>query len=150
MNIVNLTTGLEFLSPVKSIIPDGYSYLRSSHLESKAWQKFIDSIDANIIYYLAKGRTVKIYDCGSRRIDGCSRVIWQGLPLIKYCLERAWGLKTTCYFFRNHNAEKIVSHIYNNIDKKNIRYFKSFVVTEKVNLIGIYKKSEFDGKLWNP
>lgn len=86
MKVVNLTTGLEW-----GIKADCYSRLQSSHLEAKAWQKFIDSVDDNILYNLARGETVEIYDTSSRGLDGVSRVVWQGVPFIKYTLERAWG-----------------------------------------------------------
>jgi hypothetical protein len=143
LKIINLSTGLEFLPQVK---PDGYSRLQSSHLEAKAWQKFLDSVDANILYNLAQGAHVVIYDCGSRRDDGCSRVIWQGVPLIKYVCERAWGLQGTPAMVKHYNAAQLFDDIYKRLDKQKVRYFCKHLQTASVNLTGAYKKSALDGR----
>lgn len=141
INILNLSTGLEFLPDV---VPDGFCRLQSSHLESKAWQKFIDSVDNNILYLLSQGNKITIYDCGSRRVDGCSRVIWQGIPLIRYFCEKSWGLVISPVFFRDCNATKFAESL--RINTKKIDYFKKHIATDSINIRGEYKLSLLDGR----
>ena len=142
MNVINLTTGLEW-----NIEADSYSRLQSSHLESKAWQKFIDSVDDNILYNLARGNDVNIYDTSSRNLDGISRVVWQGIPFIKYTLERTWELPQNKPFFKGHNVARLLNDLYNQLNKKRIRYYSKFVCTDTVRLNGYSKRSLLDGKI---
>lgn len=143
MNVINLTTGLEFLPEVA---PDCFSRLQSSHLEGKHWQRFLDGVDANIWYALARGEEVTIFDCGSRRNDGVSRVIWQGLPFLQYAAEACWGLDVSKAYFKQNRVCEYLRTVYTSLDKRGLRYFRKHVSTKAVHLRGVSKPSLLDGR----
>ena len=113
-HIINLSTGLEFLPEIE---PDGNCRFQSSHLESKAWQQFLDSADASLLYMLATGTHVVLYDCGSRRSDGCPRTIWQGVPYLIYVLTRSWRLPAPTAWVNGHNVTSYFDSLYPQLDR---------------------------------
>jgi len=141
INVINLTTGLEWLPGIRA---DAFSRLQSSHLEGAHWQKFLDSVDENILYHLATGHKVVIHDCGSRNPDGISRVVWQGVPLIRWCCERAWKLEHGPCLFRGHRVDRWVASLH--LDLRKLKYYRKHLSADAVNLVGQSKKSFLDGR----
>lgn len=132
---INLSSGLEFLDEIE---PDGYCRLQSSQLESAAFHRFLDSVDNGLLYAATK-EPVGIYDCGSRASDGCSRVIWQGLPLIERCCRHAWGHGLGISLTRGVNVSNMFDEIWRTYkNKKKYRYFAKYSFQEPF-FVGYYK-----------
>lgn len=143
-NFINLTTGLEFLPHVQA---DAYCRFQSSQLESKAWQAFLDSADYHFLYLLATGHSIVIYDCGSRRVDGCPRVIWQGIPFLTHVLSSCWRLPLQRTLVKDANVTGFFDGVYERLDRSKIRYFRKHLDTASINLSGQYQKSVLDGRI---
>lgn len=131
MNVINLTAGLAFERLLK---PDAYSRLQSSHLEGGHWQRFIDSVDNNMLYALAMGEKVYVCDCGTRSKNGVPRTIWQGIPLIKACCELAWGLDFNGVQVKEHDVSGWYASL--KLDLRKYRYFHKYLATDRVRLVG--------------
>lgn len=143
---INLTTGLEFMPDLKGQ-EFSFCYLKSSHLEGKHIDKFIESAPDDMLMSLALGSSVEIYDCGSRYHSGCSRVCWQGVPLIKLFCQSLWDIEVDDVFFKNHNSTNIAKGwLQSSKVKSKVIYFKKFYKGEGVNISAVYKKSEHDGE----
>lgn len=144
MNVINLTTGLEWLPIIGE--PDAYCRLQSTHLEGGHWQRFLDSVDEGILYALARGDVVRIFDCGSRRPDGKSRVLWQGLPLIRWHAARAFGIRSPERerFPNGHNPESWFRSL--DLDTSRLAYYRRHCVTDQVHLYGFGHPSRMDGR----
>lgn len=58
--------------------------------------KILQEMDHNLLLHLALGNKCYVYDFASRKTDpeqqffGQSRIIWQGLPFIRFALNRIW------------------------------------------------------------
>ena len=151
-DVVNLSTGLEY--GLDAHMVDAYTRLQSSHLEAKAWDAFLMSVDSTIWYWLSKGHHINLYDCGSRRADGMSRVIWQGVPMINFCAYKAGIIPSACSpKFKDCNALTFLDHMWEHrLDKKtkkHLRYFAKYRIVKNLpnKVHGRFKKSLLDGKV---
>ena len=141
----NLSTGLEFTD----IKEDGFCRFQSSHLEGGHWQRFLNSVPDDILYNLAIGNHVVIYDCGSRRHDGCSRVIWQGLPFLRYVFMKCWlNHFMPISLVKSQNCADLFYAVYHRLDLRRIKYYRKHITVDcmPLNIFGKYKKSLLDGK----
>ena len=161
---INLTTGLEQLKEFQEKFKDGeaefhFSHLQSTHLEQVNYKAFLNSVDNDMLMYLALDWPILFVDSGSRYKDGIPRTIYQGLQFLKYVCTRMWfGVdekdlcKVKCFnchkFFQEKYAELFInSDTKDNQLCKKFKYFKKYAVPrEYFNLVGISQISVFDGK----
>ena len=87
---VNFTDGLVFAGRVRVAAPVFATRLKSSWLESGAWERFLWAVPDDLLWRLATGQRVLFLDAGSRRRDCLPRTVWQGLPLLLYAVNRLW------------------------------------------------------------
>lgn len=138
---INLTAGLEW-----NIQPNAFLRLQSSHLESKAFDKFLCSVPDDMLFYLINGFDCKILDCSSRKKIG--RVIFQGIPLILFVLKKSIGINSKATV-KNINVTDYFESVYkklNKYTKNKYKYYKKFYKCNLGNLTGETKKSLLDGK----
>lgn len=161
---INLTTGLEQLKGFQEEFKDEeaefhFSHLQSTHLEQANYKAFLNSVDNDMLMYLALDWPILFVDSGSRHKDGIPRTIYQGLQFLKYVCARMWFSiddKDFCRikgynghkFFQGKYAEIFInSDTKDNQLYKKFKYFKKYAVPrEYFNLIGTSQISEFDGK----
>jgi hypothetical protein len=140
-NYINLTAGLEW-----NLNPDGFLRLQSSHLESKAFDKFLCSVSDDVIFHIVTGTPCRILDCSSRKKIG--RVIFQGVPLIMFVLKKALGINSKA-IVKGINVTEYFENVYKKLSKDTKNKYKYYIKFYKGNiaeLTGETKKSIFDGK----
>ncbi len=143
---INLTLGLEHLELYRHLFFDGFTRLQSSHLETKQFQRFIQEVCNNILMHLALGRKVCIFDCTSRKKKGnVSRALWQGIPWITYCLERAWFNRETSAKYGMHCHFKEQYESMDRPTKQRLKYYRKFLNTDKIDLGYICDGTDNDG-----
>ena len=167
-HFINLTNGIERIPELKEKNID-YSFIRlqSTTIENKSWFKLMYSLDDNLLMWLSLGYTCYLYDYGTNRPE--SKTIYYGVPLIKYFLERYWlnknpksvligRGKTNEINYLNHLYERIfIYHEDTSLKNKNnlstlinlkrkYKYFRKYLNTNEINLIGISKSTDKDGE----
>lgn len=159
-HFINLTNGIEAIKEYK--LTD-YSFIRiqSTTIERKDWIKLLGDLDHNFLVNLALGEECKVYDYGTNR--KFSKTIYYGLPLIEFCLNRYWySYESPAYRYTRQgvlmsDTETSFQHIYNELfvynstkDKEKLKtklkYYKKFLNSNKINLIGISSSTTNDGR----
>jgi len=143
MNAVNLTNGLEYIGAF-GIEPDLFVRLQSSHLEGGHWQRFVDEVDNGLLWHLSQGEKVYLCDCGSRSRNGVPRTIWQGIPIIRACCERAWHLEFHPVMVKGMNVSRWWAEL--KLDLRKYRYFRKHLQTDEVRFVGRSFRSTMDGR----
>lgn len=162
---INLTNGIEAIPRLQDIIGTSninICRLQSSYCEASRPDLLIPAIDASMLFWLAKGHTVLVYDFGSRnKKRGAPRAIWYGLEFLKYVLGQVWydDRDRKC-FVRGTNAQKdfnaIIQKYVDRATMKKIKYYKQYcpdpppgrfengVLEEHVKLYGVYASTVHD------
>lgn len=146
VNYVNLLSGVEYLNEVED---PRFIRLHNSHLENKAWNKFLLTLDYDFLTQLALSNTVNLYDCTKTGKE--SRIIFQGIPFIEFVLNKVWYDEyyvQSCYV-RGKNVFNYFSEVYEKLDKGILRdfaYMKKFIAYEGITLNGICKKAKFNNE----
>lgn len=157
---LNCTNGLEWMDnfPKEDI---NFIRIQSTTIERKDYLKLIGDLDHNFLMYLALGYECHVYDCGTNR--PYSKTIYQGIPLIKYILERRWldlippnVHNLTRFGAVGHDVTEYYNHVYTQLFiydktqekvkvKKKIDYYKRFLNTKELHLYGHSKSTSHDG-----
>lgn len=162
---INLTNGIEFLPEV----PEArFLRIKSTYLERHLLEDVLFSVSDDLLMNLALGNRCIIYDFGM--YFDTPRSIWEGIPWIKYALNRAWFDREDDYFITRwrHRGKYIPNKIvlieekhpknykvffrnrYNRMDKRIIErldYYKKFLECDMINIVGVSKKTEHDGDM---
>lgn len=156
---VNLTNGLLYLEELPSDVH--FTRIQSTTLESKNWIKLFSDLDHNFLLHLALGYECMLYDCGCNKT--ISRTIYQGIPVIKYVLDRYWydKIETPYIIDRTGKVTKKADinffnsiyeflFCYNSTKEKEavkvkLKYYKKFLNSTEVHLKGISKCTDKDG-----
>lgn len=150
-HFVNLTNGLEAVPTLKRIGAQIHMCrLQSSHCESSRPDLLLSSVDASMLFWLAQGHTVLVYDYGSRnKKRGVPRAIWYGLEFLKYVLNKVWynTRETHCYL-RGVNTVNMFEDLLKTVEKgtmKRIKYYRQYTGDSKfVSLYGVYNSTTRD------
>ncbi len=145
---INLTTGIEAFQDLPLVV-DEVSFIRiqSSHIERSAFDDLLYILDDNLLIHLALGYTCVIIDYGAR--SNTSKVTRIGLEWIRFYLNRVWFNKFSDAFINNMNITERFTDISFTIEpktRKRISYFRKFLKTDKLKLIGLSKATFNDGK----
>lgn len=158
---LNLTNGLESLAHIPPGEPYGFIRVQSTTLENKDWTKlFGRELDADLLLHLALGVTCYFYDRGTNR--PYSKTVYLGIPVIKYVLERCWLDKSPAAVVspgRRGKAEiditQVAAAAYHAIFsdssnkqaaiRKKLRYYKKYLKTSELKLIGVSCSTSHDG-----
>lgn len=153
INFINLTCGLVHLPD----IPDPHFVrIQSTWCEQKEWGWLLKDLDYDFLMHLATGYDVQVWD-GSHRTT--SRAIWQGIPWIRYALNRRWfGHKPMFVRLTGRgNTQNVAAYFENEYDGicefmsaakvifRKIDYIGKFAVGPFVNLSGFSKYTSLDG-----
>lgn len=137
----NLTNGIEFINSVPFFIR-----LQSTLLEAKKFDKVIYELDYNFLLDLALGYNIILIDGSSKKLQ--SRAIYQGIPWIKYVLERYWlNIIPKIIYVRQSNVINYFNEQYNLLSKETkqkLNYISKFLNTKNISLTGITFKTNFD------
>jgi hypothetical protein len=148
---INLTAGLEILTKKEYLFLLLYIQfirIQSTYGEQQLWEKMLLDLDNNFLMKLAIGRKCCVIDFTSRKLkNNTSRACWQGLSWIKYCLNKAWfnneiqlpnGMHT--YFSEQYK-------LLNRCTKKKLKYYRKFLLTNRVDLGYICEPTDNDGNV---
>jgi len=136
---VNLTAGLAYSAKIDGDVV--YCHLQSSHIESKAWNKFFICLPDDLLLHLALGYECYIIDC-SANCGGKSKVIRMGIPAIKLLLNKRWFDKfERIEPFDLDYCKRILDMVDKSVKNK-MDYFKKFLKTEEIKLFGLYERLE--------
>jgi hypothetical protein len=152
IHFINLTTGIEIYPKLlEQGIEPQFIRIQSSHGENKDFIGVLESLDNNLLMNIALGNKCIIYDAGSRKSNGCSRVIWQLIPFIEYTLNRIWYNNEYVKAFNgNMDVTTFYKTKFNEIPKKlrrKISYYKKFLMTDKPIIETYYWLSTTDGNM---
>ena len=140
---LNLTNGIEYLGDIKA---DGFIRIQSTACEQKRWDFIIQELDYSFLMDLALGEIVMVHDMGANKET--SRAIYQGLEFVKFALNKNWLGKDYIPKVRGFNCYKYFIEVYNNLDKRTLKkldYFKKFLKTDCIWLLGHSKATIHDG-----
>jgi len=109
-----------------------FTRIRSSHIESQAWNQIFMCLDEGFLYDIAV-TNVLLIDCTS---NDKSKICNHFVPVLEYVLNRLWlGIDVCCY---PRIGMKRMNEIYNALDKKTknkIRYYKKFNTHKEIKII---------------
>lgn len=162
-HFINLTNGIEALPDMSSLVPASelrFIRIQSSHCESCAYDKLLNSLDNELLFSLACGRDCYVYDFASRnKSHGIPRALFMGLEFVKWSVSYLWFTddsdalpekafvrgKNTVPFWR----DQVLPYKISKDTKKKVRYFAAFAKemgVRDVKLHGVYGRvSEIDG-----
>lgn len=138
-----------------------FTRLQSSHCEAGAYDKVLQSLDAELLLALATGRPCYLYDLGSRNKErGVPRAIFMGLAFARWAVAYLWfegsrpKLVPGRVDVRGRNAvpfwrATVMPFQVRKETKRRVRYFARFAEemgTEEVRLFGVHgRATEIDG-----
>ena len=163
---LNITDGLEALDVLRSMgIDEGrirYSCIQSTHFEQKNSDAPLNRLGADLLMELALGTVCVIVDYGTDK--ELSRAVYQGVPFIKYALERNWFEKKPTEVLIHPRLEsapprdtaKDFSRWYHNLDRRTKQYLRHFKLYANgtnaivshgtdIKLIGVSAATDHDG-----
>lgn len=155
---INLTNGLEAVPRLQKITSNiNICRLQSSHCEASRPDLLLQSIDASMLFWLAQGHTVLVYDFGSRnKKRGAPRALWYGLEFLKCALGYIWypnqrGTGTSS-FVRGYNAQRdfeaLISKYVDRPTMKKLKYYRQYIEEDRsaggIHLYGVYDSTEHD------
>jgi len=147
---INSTNGLEALPFLKNR-HGTVAFLRlqstdGEHGIAENCNKIIQTIDTNFLMHLAIGNKCIFFDYtsryGGRRP---SRAIWQCLEWIKYAVNRCWfDREIECPYGQHVHFKDIYEHVLDKKSKRKLKYFKNFLLTDKLKLKSICHSTTHD------
>ena len=129
--------------------PTDYRLIRiqSTACEQKRWSFILEDLSYEFLIHAAMGDTCRVWDTSARK--EVSRAIHQGLPWIKYAMERRWFAKSAAAIVRGCNAEGYFDQCYRQLSdraKGKLDYASKFLATDTVRFDSRCKQSGLDGK----
>lgn len=145
VHFINLTNGIE---AIKEYNLTGYSFIRlqSTWCEQRLWNNFFFDLDNNLLINLALGNECIIYDYNSRHLNKPPRAIWQGLNFVITVLYFIWFNKE--YEDTDPALLNYFKIEYNKLSPtviKRLKYFRRYLMTDKLNIKTICKYTKNDG-----
>lgn len=164
-HFVNLTNGVEALQDIRAFVHSDeevrFMRLQSSHCESGAYDKILNSLDDEFLFSLACGRACYVYDLASRnKVSGVPRSIFLGIQFVKWSLAYLWfgsrspGLVPEKVLVRGKNTvpfwrDQVMPFKISKQTKRKLRYFSPFAQelgVYDIRLFGVYGRvCENDG-----
>ncbi|GAB5362467.1 hypothetical protein AAMO2058_000799400 [Amorphochlora amoebiformis] len=156
-HFINLTDGIEVMEDLVELgVPRneiGFVRIMSSQCEQDDFEGILMSLDHNLLMHLALGHICLIYDLGSRQLHwpdhavGIPRAIWWGLEWTRFALSSCWKLGDGLASLRGRDVSNMFARRLLGISKKikkKMRYYRTFLRTDRVNLFGVYRRTEHD------
>jgi hypothetical protein len=132
---VNLTNGLEAVPHLTTILPPHQLHLcrlQSSHCEASRPDLLLRTLETSMLFQLAKGHCVLVYDFGSRnKKRGAPRALWMGIEFVRWTLDRVWFRRQRPAWVRGNNVENLFQELLDEkVDRatmKRIKYFRRYL-----------------------
>ena len=160
---LNLTDGIEAGSVLLDLGIDPlrirFSSVCSSYFERKSLDGAIGRLGADFLMELALGSACCLVDFGTKR--ELSRAVYQGVPFVKYCLERNWfDISPHSVFItprsssaEEHDVADLYGRWYHGLDRSTkgfLRRFKKYARnrsdgSKDVRLFGVSTSTSNDG-----
>jgi len=145
---INLSTGIEAIAEMPFLQHTDISFVRiqSSHCEAAAFEDILLGLDANFLMYLALGYTCIVIDYGAR--SHTSKAVRIGLEWIRYFLNIVWLNKRIKPIINQKDVSEFFYENYIKVSKKTrskFRYYRKYLQTNQIRLIGLTKSTEYDG-----
>jgi len=143
---INLSTGIEFLPAIPPDKNIHFIRIQSTWCEQKRWNDIIADLDYTFLMHLALGYKCIVYDCSRRKM---SRALWQGIPWIKYVLDRMWFGRNSKAKVKNWDVTNYFDNQFQTLTertKTKVKYFKKFLLTDRIDIEIYGKVSQYDGK----
>ena len=152
---INMTNGLEALPTFEELdIQPKFANIQSTFLEQKRYSLMIERLGADFLMDAALGHHIVVVDYGAGK--EISRAMYQGVPFIKYTLERIWLEKEPeRILIRPRSKNSRLQDVTREFDRyyhtfsKSLRHylkrFKPYVLNEDINLEGISFETSHDG-----
>ena len=145
---LNLTNGIEALKKYNLNIDEvNFIRIQSTHIENEAFDKLLSTLDSNFLMSLALGYECIIYDFGAKNY--ISKAIYYGIEWIKYVLNIRWFNKLETPYIKGKKVEKQFAEHYKKINKKTkkqLDYYKKFLVTNQLNITSITTTTNNDNQ----
>ena len=127
-HFINLTNGLEWIDEIPH-----YSFVRveSTAIEKNDWNRVLRDLDANFLMSLSLGHECHFYDCGANRQT--SKTVSIAIPFITKTLSSLWFDSKMPALTKEEQAIK-----------RKLNYFKRFLNTKQIHLIGHSKLTRND------
>lgn len=104
IDFINLSSGVAWLATDDG--PKDWSFVRiqSTACEQKRWGFIIEDLSYEFLIHAAMGNVCRIWDTSARK--KVSRAIYQGLPWVKYAVERVWFSRRSPALVRGFDASE--------------------------------------------
>jgi len=147
-HFINLTNGIEAIKEY-NLNMDKISFIRiqSTWCEQKLWDDILFTLSDDFLMKLALGYHCIIYDYSNKKTK--PRAIKQGVEWIKYAIIRNWFDETYSLPMYLKSAQPYFKQQYKLLSKKThkkLRYFKKFLLTDKITIETVSWKTVLDGK----
>lgn len=117
--------------------PDIFLRIQSTACEQKRWDQVALSLGPHVLYLLSSGHTIIVHDFSEK--PRTTRALWQGVPWIRYALEKAWGLTPSPVISRNGmDVTEYTEECWKSLSdstKKELGYFSRFS-PKRVSIFG--------------
>ncbi len=148
---LNLTNGIEFLDKFGDFYKNHeYRFVRiqSSWCEQKHWEYIIADLDYDFLLHLALGFNCIVVDFSQKR--DYPRAVFQGIEWIRFVLNKVWFRNTNQALVRvrRNDVTKYFEKQYDKLSRKTknkIKYFRKFLLTNKIKLKIIAGRTKNDG-----
>lgn len=140
---LNLTNGIEYLKQFNNV---RYIRIQSTACEQKRWEYILSQISDDFLLNLAIGKMIIVFDTSARK--EVSRALYQGLEFIKWVIYKEWFDIDYKADVKGYNCQQYFEEQYRTIDKtikKKYKYFRKFLLCDRINLEYICKQSGLDG-----
>jgi hypothetical protein len=151
---INLSNGLVWLDRLQGDggEPDAFIRLQSTWCEQKLWDDILNQFDATLLFWLATGEKVTVYDATVKPLNP-PRALWQGLAVVRAACRHAWGLEARDEFSPGGcNISGYLAEVVKSLDRRTIRrlrYFRRLCWEhlDDVHLHGRHLCTDLDGNL---
>lgn len=143
---INLTNGIEAFENAPYDFYDGFIRIQSTACEQKRWDFLLQELDTDFLMNIALGNSVRVVDYGASKET--SRAVYQGIEFIKFVLKKHWLGITDRVIVRHTDSTNYFEEVYRNLSKRTLRkldYFKKFVKTDTIDLVGFSDSTIHDG-----
>ncbi|MPN21904.1 hypothetical protein SDC9_169286 [bioreactor metagenome] len=145
---LNLTNGIQALDKF-DIPPSKVNFIRiqSTYCENASFEKMLLTLDSNFLMWLALGYECVVYDFGAQ--SETSKAVYYGLEWIRYVLNKRWFGKDTIPYIKGKNVSNSFHKFYMNLGKKTkkqIDYYKKFLMTNELKLTAVTAATEHDNQ----
>lgn len=145
---INLTTGIEALNDIPLINTEiGFTRIQSTHCERLLLEDILISLSSDLLFHLALGTTCIIIDYGARTHS--SKATRTGLEWVRFSLNKLWFDNDYYPMINQKDVSLLFNQKFKALSKQTknrIKFYRKFLRTNRINLIGLSKLTLNDSK----